>query len=457
MKPNLGLAARTLALDLATGEVVRGMDAAGIDCMVLKGPAMAHRLYADAPGCRNYGDIDLLVAPWHFGDAGRVLASLGFEDQLPGIRASETARMQGHPWRRHGAAHIVVDLHRGFHNVADWPAWWDLLSARREVLVVEGQPVAIPDQAGCALVAALHASTSNSGGKALEDLRRALRLFDDDVWRQAAGLAGSVDAGGAFAAALCRHSAGAELATRLGLTVTDPVAWFRATSRARGTGSLSLVLEPGTWAARAQRLRDVAFPSAAVFAGRWPTARRGRAGLAAAHLGRLCVSVTRLPQLLLAWRRTSRAPRRRGAVARELPPPRARRPLRVRAKTAARTTWWTLRTWWQVHRRLASGRWESGALPVTTGPAGTSRPHSGRAAHLVLACCRATCLETALIRQARAAGAGAAIDVVVGVTAPASGFRAHAWLDGDRVDPGFVELLRYPAATAEPGRCRPSA
>ena len=48
MKPNLGLAARTLALDLATGEVVRGMDAAGIGCMVLKGPAMAHRLSGDS-------------------------------------------------------------------------------------------------------------------------------------------------------------------------------------------------------------------------------------------------------------------------------------------------------------------------------------------------------------------------------------------------------------------------
>ena len=272
MKPNLGLAARTLALDLATGEVVRGINAAGIDCMILKGPAMAHHLYGDAPGCRNYGDIDLLVAPRHFGDAGRVLAALGFEDQLPGIRASEAARMQGHPWRRDGGAYVVVDLHRGFHHVADWPAWWELMSAHREVLVVGGQPVAIPDRAGCAVIAALHASTAASGGKALEDLRRALQLFDDDVWRQAAGLAGSVGAGGAFAAALCRHSAGAQLAARLGLTVADPVEWFRATSLARGTGSLSLVLEPGTWAARAQRLRDVAFPSAAVFAGRWPIA-----------------------------------------------------------------------------------------------------------------------------------------------------------------------------------------
>jgi hypothetical protein len=66
MKPDLGLAARTLALDLAAGELIRALAAAGIDCLLLKGPAMAHRLYLDAPGCRNYGDIDLLVAPWQF-------------------------------------------------------------------------------------------------------------------------------------------------------------------------------------------------------------------------------------------------------------------------------------------------------------------------------------------------------------------------------------------------------
>ena len=64
MKSSLGLAARTLALDLAAGELIRALQTAGIDCLLLKGPAMAHRLYLNAPGCRNYGDIDLLVAPW---------------------------------------------------------------------------------------------------------------------------------------------------------------------------------------------------------------------------------------------------------------------------------------------------------------------------------------------------------------------------------------------------------
>ena len=55
---------------------------------------MTRRLYGDVPGCRNYGDIDLLVAPRHFDASGLVLASLGFEDQLAGIPAG---RLPG--WR----------------------------------------------------------------------------------------------------------------------------------------------------------------------------------------------------------------------------------------------------------------------------------------------------------------------------------------------------------------------
>jgi len=330
--------------------------------------------------------------------------------------------------------------------VAYWPAWWDLLSRHREVLVVEGQRVAIPDRVGCALIAGLHASKATQQEKALEDLRRAIQIFDDEVWHQAAGLAQSVGAAAAFAAALCRLSAGAELATRLGLTVTDPVVWFGATSLKRGAGCLSLVLEPGPWTVRARRLRDAAFPSRAMLAPRRPIARRGGGGLAVAHLDRLVFILTRLPQLLLAWFATSRALRRHGAAtSHALVPLRPRRTLRVRAKVVVGTSWWTLQTWWHVHRWLARGERGNGALPAIAVPAGSGTAHSRRVACFVLACCRSTCLESAFVRQARAASTGIAIDVVVGVAAPASGFRAHAWLDGDRVEAEFGELWRYPA------------
>ncbi len=485
MKAHLGVAARTLALDLVTGEVTRAFDAAGIDCMLLKGPAMARRLYRDAPGGRNYGDVDLLVAPGQFEDAGQVLASLGFSDGGRRIRASEAARLPSRPWRRGGAAPAAVDLHRGFHNVADWSAWWERLSLHRETLVVEGQPVAIPDRVGCAVIAVLHAWSPASPDQPREDLRRALRLFGDETWRQAADLAEAVGAGGAFAATLGRQRAGAELVARIGLSVTDQVGWFRATSRRRGTSALSTVLGPGSWAVRARRVRDVALPSRGALTGTWPIAARGRCGLILAHCGRLCVMAARLPPLLLAWHRASRALRRGDAPAASGRPRfRTGHRLLARAGAAAGTGWWTLRTWRLVrsqldhgqlnhgqgshgqgshgqgshgqlsHGQLSHGPWHrSEPLPPAVPPAPRT-PRSRRTARLVLACCRATCLETALVRQARAAGMGLALDVVVGVTAPSSGFRAHAWLDGDRVDPGFVEIWRCQPAITRAGHVR---
>jgi hypothetical protein len=459
MQPSLGVAARTLALDLTTGEVVRALDGAGIYCMLLKGPVLARRLYGNVPGIRNYGDIDLLVPPENFGGAGRVLASLGFEDDRKRIRASEAARLQARPWRRSGDTSVTVDLHRGFHYVIDRSAWWDLLSQHRETILVEGQRVAIPGRAGCAAITALHAARPGSPAKPVEDLCRALALFDDEVWRQAADLAAAVGAAGAFAAALSRQSAGAELAARLGLAVGDQVGWFSATSRQRGTDALSSVLQAASWTVRVRRVRDVAFPSRAALGGGWPMAARGRNGLAIVYLGRLCVIAGRLPPLLLAWHRASRAKRWSGPAAHRAR--RGSRPghcLRYRPRAIAGTSWWTLRMWWRVHRCLDDGAWRRGVRAAPALLPAPATPYSRRAVRLTLACCRATCLERALIRQACAAGAGVPRDVIVGVTAPATGFRAHAWLDGDRVEPGFVELWRYPAATTMPsGQLRRSA
>jgi hypothetical protein len=456
MSSTLELAARTLALDLATGEVARAFDAAGIEGMVLKGPAMAWRLYRDVPGCRNYGDIDLLVAPWRFDDACRVLVSLGFEDHRMIIRASDYSQLEAWPLRR-GRDGVVVDLHRGFHHVADRSAWWEQLSRHREELVVEGQPVAVPDRAGCAVIAVLHASRATSPAKPHEDLRRALQLFDDEVWRQAADIARSVGAGGAFAASLCAQRAGAELAARLGLTVTDLISWFNATSVMPGTSALCQLLAPGVsgLAGRARRAWDMVFPSRGALTASRPVAARGVSGLAAARLGRICAMAPRLSPLLLSFYRTSRALRPPAAATPGAP---SGRPpghsLAGRVQAVAGTSWWTLRAWWRVHRGLGHGTRRSGTSPAHVVLRGPATTYSRRAARLVLACCRATCLEKALIRQARAAGAGIGIDVIVGVTAPASGFRAHAWLDGDRVEPEFAELCRYPAAIGQPDQPR---
>ena len=58
--------ARCLALDAVTSDLVDAFDAAGIDTVLLKGPATVRWLYADNPGRRLYSDIDLLVSPASF-------------------------------------------------------------------------------------------------------------------------------------------------------------------------------------------------------------------------------------------------------------------------------------------------------------------------------------------------------------------------------------------------------
>lgn len=59
-----------------------------------------------------------------------------------------------------------------------------------------------------------------------------------------------------------------------------------------------------------------------------------------------------------------------------------------------------------------------------------------------------TCLVRALVLQAWHASQGSEREVIIGVTAPSQGFRAHAWLDGDPAchDEPFEELTRLPVA-----------
>ena len=86
----------------------------------------------------------------------------------------------------------------------------------------------------------------------------------------------------------------------------------------------------------------------------------------------------------------------------------------------------------------------AGPRPDRVGPPEVMRRRAG-AVRLVLRTARATCLEECVVRQRWLAAAGVPSELVVGVTSPSDGFRAHAWLAGDRVPPDFVELTRYPA------------
>ena len=105
-----------------------------------------------------------------------------------------------------------------------------------------------------------------------------------------------------------------------------------------------------------------------------------------------------------------------------------------------RVALWTLYALRRVRSDLAAHGVNIAALPAA--PALPERTR--RAVVATLGRLHATCLEAAAVLQAWDAAHGQRRDVVVGVTKPSSGFRAHAWLDGDRPcqEGGFTELLR---------------
>jgi Transglutaminase-like superfamily len=104
---------------------------------------------------------------------------------------------------------------------------------------------------------------------------------------------------------------------------------------------------------------------------------------------------------------------------------------------ALRGAWWAWRAVRRARRQLRTRPVDVVRLP-------TPRRLPDRAERGVAAVLRRlepSCLERALVLQRWLASRGEAREVVIGVTAPGPGFRAHAWLDGEPA-PGFEEIAR---------------
>ncbi len=111
--------------------------------------------------------------------------------------------------------------------------------------------------------------------------------------------------------------------------------------------------------------------------------------------------------------------------------------------TTVRALWWAERAARQTRRDLAADRLDD--LVVTMPPPLPEGDRRWVAALLRVR--RQTCLVQSAVLQAWDASHGQPRDLVIGVTAPSDGFRAHAWLEGDPASRsrGFSELSRRPA------------
>ena len=107
-----------------------------------------------------------------------------------------------------------------------------------------------------------------------------------------------------------------------------------------------------------------------------------------------------------------------------------------------RAGWWAQRAARRVRRDLATGSLDHLAVLPPPPLPGACRPRVVK----VLGLRRDTCLVRAAVLQEWDLVHGRPRDLVIGVTAPGSGFQAHAWLDGDppAATGGFDEFTRRP-------------
>lgn len=428
---------KQLALDAATAEIVREMARLEIRVILLKGAAIATRLYEN-PADRSYIDIDLLVAASSLEPAQKVLRAHGFVDVMSGVRPSERV-LHASPWRRGSPETVTVDLHESIYWYSGDPgALWSELSRETQTIDLGGTPIEVLGDAGQALVIATHVAQHGELSVLLADLERALCLIGREAWADTAGMAARLGIDDAFEAGLRRTRAGAELADELGLNAPASAEMrLRIAGSPPGSAAVMAIAEASGVRDRLRLGAHRLFPSPALMRMNSPLARHGRSGLAVAYLWRPFRLAVRLPGGLRAWRRASRPSQRRGAK-----PGRAVNRLRALTLPNVRAAAWAWRAGSVVRQQLREGGLEALAAPAP--PAGAFSGERGVRAVFVRR--PMSCLERAAVRQCWYAAHGSPRDLVIGVKTD-GGFGAHAWLDGDpeQAPSGHQQLLRWPA------------
>jgi len=296
------VAASRLALVTATGEVLDAMAGARIRTVLLKGPATA-RLYRD-PALRPAGDVDLLVEPSHAEAAAQVLESLGFRDPLAKARSHERGA-HAVTFYRSGALPACVDLHRSLYWCENDPeALWREFSRGTTFIDLEDRRVEVLGDPAQALVIAGHALRHLGAAKPLEDLRRALAVYQQDTWVEAAALATRLAAESVLAAGLRLVDAGNRVADALGLEknpTSAEVQGFLAGLPPVALGVMSLA-QTRSMRQRAALVLGEVFPTPPAMRYWNGFAGRGRAALTLCYFYRPLWLAFKLPGAYRTWR-----------------------------------------------------------------------------------------------------------------------------------------------------------
>jgi hypothetical protein len=157
---------------------------------VLKGPSVAHTVYAD-PSQRSFADLDLLVDSRDYERACRLLRDLGHVRRQPEPRPGFDVRFGRASVHKHPDDSIEVDLHRtpGWGPFAQWIDAKELLE-RTARFSLGGRRIGRLDDTGILLNVAMHASLGARSPK-LVPLRDVLQVSTegdvewDVLWRWA--------------------------------------------------------------------------------------------------------------------------------------------------------------------------------------------------------------------------------------------------------------------------------
>ncbi|MGH2785240.1 MAG: nucleotidyltransferase family protein [Actinomycetota bacterium] len=147
----------TLALERALLAIADEASRTGVEFIVLKGPALAHRFYPD-PSWRAFTDIDLLVRTDDWRRACEVLERTGFRRERPEPRSGFDERF-GKAAVHVDAGGLNVDLHRTL-VLGSFGVWMDPeeLFERTVPFTVAGVPLRRLDDTAMMLHACVHAA-----------------------------------------------------------------------------------------------------------------------------------------------------------------------------------------------------------------------------------------------------------------------------------------------------------
>ncbi|MGY1812837.1 nucleotidyltransferase family protein [Blastococcus sp. SYSU D00820] len=298
---------RSLLLDHACGEVVRHLEGAGHEVIVLKGDTIASWLYPD-PGARTYRDLDLLVSPEAESAVVRSLAELGYRQLFSAAwRATQSPEEQ--PLQDHRG--VDLDLHVTIKGIGVPPRTaWDVLSHVTVPWSWRGTSVRALAPHARALHLALHvAQRGLADDKAARDLALGLARVDTSTWRAAAQLAERLEAVETFSAGLRLVPEGEALARDLGLPEPRRLETrMRADSATNAAVVLQRTLDKGTWAQRIRFAAIYVFPPRAWWRLMYPEEARTPWTLARARLRRPFTLLHRLPAAVRARRRYRPSP-----------------------------------------------------------------------------------------------------------------------------------------------------